>query len=156
MEVRELMTTEPAACLAGDSCRTAGELMRSRRCGFLPVVENHEGRRVIGVVTDRDIALHLTQADVPASRAPVKACMTANPRTVAPQTELEEAARAMEELAVHRLPVVEGGRLVGVLSVKDIALAARRQWARAGPNIPARQMTEIVEAIAAARIPSGR
>src|SRR3989338_5983346 len=122
MEVRELMTRDPAACLPDDTCRTAGELMRSRRCGFLPVVESREGRRVIGVVTDRDIALHLAQADVPASRVPIKACMTAHPRTVAPETELE----------------------------------ARRQWARAGPNIPARQMTEIVEAIAAARIPSGR
>ena len=130
--------------------------MRSRRCGFLPVVEHHAGQRVVGVVTDRDIALHLAWADVPASQAAVSACMTAHPRTVAPDTELEEAARAMEELAVHRLPVVEDGRLVGVLSVKDIALAARKQWARAGPNIPSRQMTEIVEAIAAARIPSGR
>src|SRR3989338_9586065 len=132
MEVRELMTRDPAACLPDDTCRTAGELMRSRRCGFLPGVESREGRRVIGVVTDRDIALHLAQADGPASRVPIKACMTAHPRTVAPETELEDAARAMEELAVHRLPVVAAGRLVGGLSVKAIALAARRQRGQGG------------------------
>lgn len=151
MQVRDLMTPDPAACLPTDSCAAAGELMRLRRCGCLPVVEDRATQRVVGIVTDRDVALHLAQADRPASQVPVQACMTGDPKTVGPEEELEEAAAAMEAIAVHRLPVVERGRLVGVLSLKDIARAARRQWARSGPNVAERQMTEIIEAIAAAR-----
>ena len=156
MEVRDLMSANPVACLPSDTCRTAGELMRRRRCGFLPVVDTPTGGRVVGVVTDRDLALYLAQADVPASQASVNACMTPRPAMVGPGADLEEAARIMEERAVHRLPVVEEGRLVGVLSLKDIALAARKQWAHAGPHLAERQLTEILEAIAAAQVPPGR
>jgi signal-transduction protein with cAMP-binding, CBS, and nucleotidyltransferase domain len=81
----------------------------------------------------------------------VEECMTRQPKTIGPDAELEDAATLMEALAVHRLPVVDEGRLVGVLSLKDIARQARKQWARAGPNVAERQMTEILEAIAAAR-----
>jgi CBS domain-containing protein len=151
MRVRELMTPDPEACLPTESCAAAGAIMARRRCGYVPVVDSQAARRVVGVVTDRDLALHLVRTDRPASQAPVEACMTRKPKTVGPDAELEEAATLMESLAVHRLPVVEGGRLVGVLSLKDIARQARKQWARSGPNVPERQMTEILEAIAAAR-----
>lgn len=151
MQVRELMTKTPEACLAQESCAAAIEIMRRRRCGFVPVVESQATQRVVGVVTDRDIVLHLGRVDRPASQVAVEACMTGDVKTTAPDADLQEAARIMEEAAVHRLPVVEEGRLVGVLSLKDIALAARRQWAYSGPHVAERQMTEIIEAIAAAR-----
>ena len=151
MHIRELMTVDPDACVTGDSCATAIEIMRRRRCGFVPVVESQTTKRVIGVVTDRDIVLHLGRVDRPASQVAVEACMTRDVKVTTPDADLEEAARLMEAAAVHRLPVVEEERLVGVLSLKDIALAARKQWAYSGPHIAERQMTEIIEAIAAAR-----
>lgn len=151
MEVRELMVADPEACSPWDTCDVAGEIMRRRRCGFVPVVESQTTKRVIGVLTDRDIALYLTRANAQANQVPVEACMTKEPRVIAPDADLEDAAKIMEEIAVHRLPVVEDGRLVGVLSLKDIALAARKQWAYSGPHVAERQMTEIIEAIAAAQ-----
>jgi len=153
MQIRELMTSNPAACVPPDSCATALELMRRRACGFLPVVDAQAAKRVVGVVTDRDIALRLGQMDLPASQVTVASCMTSDPKTTTPQTELEDAAKIMEAAAVHRLPVIEDGRLVGVLSLKDIALAARKQWAYSGPHVAERQMTEIIEAIAARQSP---
>jgi CBS domain-containing protein len=152
MNVRELMTPFPEVCLATDSCAAVGEAMRRRGCGYIPIVESRATQRVIGVVTDRDLALYLVRANQPAGDLTVEACMTKQPRTIAPDAELEEAARIMEELAVHRLPVVQDGRLVGVLSLKDLAMAARRQWATAGPHMVERQLTEIIEAIAAAQL----
>jgi CBS domain-containing protein len=128
--------------------------MAKRECGFLPVVESLSGRRVIGVVTDRDIALALGRQDRRASEVAVESCMTRQPKTATPEADLTDAAQVMEALAIHRLPVVQDGRLVGVLSLKDIALAARRQWARSGPNVAERQLTDILEAIAAARLPN--
>ncbi|MBI4003796.1 MAG: CBS domain-containing protein [Candidatus Omnitrophica bacterium] len=153
MQIRELMTSNPAACVPTDSCATALELMGRRACGFLPVVDTQAIKRVVGVVTDRDIALRLGQMDLPASQVTVASCMTSNPKTTTPETELEEAAKVMEGAAVHRLPVIADGRLVGILSLKDIALAARKQWAYSGPHVAERQMTEIIEAIAAAQLP---
>lgn len=134
MDARELMTANPEACLPTDTCAVAAGIMRRRSCGFVPVVESQETRRVIGVVTDRDLALHLVQADRRAGEVPVSACMTREVRMVAPDAELEEIAGTMEAAAVHRVPVVEDGRLVGVLSVSDMARAASQEWAKPGPH----------------------
>ena len=151
MRIRDIMTKDPEACLASASCAEAIEIMRRRKCGFVPIVDSHASRRVIGVVTDRDIVLHLGHTDRSASQIAVEACMTREVKTVLPDADLEDAARVMEAAAVHRVTVVESGTLVGVLSIKNIALAARQQWAYAGPHVAERQMTEIIEAIAAAR-----
>ena len=63
MWVRELMTEEPALCVPTDSCVAAGAIMRVRRCGFVPVVESHVTHRVIGVLTDREMVLHVLGVD---------------------------------------------------------------------------------------------
>lgn len=149
MRIQEIMTAGPEACEPGDSCAVAGEIMRRRACGFVPVVDSQDAKRVVGVVTDRDLALYLVRKNQPASQLTVEGCMTRTPRVIAPDADLEAAAALMEEFAVHRLPVVEQGRLVGVLSLRDIARVASRQWAHSGPHIVERQMTEIIEAIAA-------
>ena len=151
MNVRELMTPDPEVCIPQDTLDVVGKIMRGRRCGFVPVVDSQATKRVVGVLTDRDIALYLTQTDARATRVKVETCMTKEPHTVAPEAELEEAARVMEQSAVHRLPVVEEGRLVGILSLKDIARAARKEWAGTGPRRAEQQMVDILEAIAAAQ-----
>jgi CBS domain-containing protein len=151
MNVQELMTTDPEACAPRDTLNVSGEIMRRRRCGFVPVVDSQATKQVIGVLTDRDIALYLTRTDAQATQVQVEACMTKEPKTISPEAELEEAARIMEQHAVHRLPVVENGRLVGILSLKDIARAARKEWAGTGPRRAEQQMVDIIEAIAAAQ-----
>lgn len=155
MQVRALMTSDPVVCLPADSCAVAGQRMQQRQCGFLPVVESLATQRVVGVLTDRDLALHLVKVDRPASQVLVRACMAQPVTSISPDAELEEAAAAMEAIAVHRLPVVEAGRVIGVLSLKDIAREARRAWARTGPNVAERQLREIMEAIAAVRTAGG-
>lgn len=151
MKVRDLMTKDPEACVPSDSCAKAGEIMQRRNCGFVPVVEDQKTRRVVGVVTDRDITLHLVQADSPPSQLPVQACMTRQPKAVSPDAEMDEAAEIMQSSAIHRLPVVEEGALVGVLALKDIAGAARAEWSSPGAHRTERQVADIVEAISTAR-----
>ncbi len=125
--------------------------MRRRQRGFLPVVDSLTTKRVIGVVTARDILLHLVRLNRPASQVTVKVCMTAAPTTISSEADLEDAVRVMKEAALHRLPVVDRGKLVGVLSLQDIALSVRRQWAYVGPHVTEQHVTEIIEAIAVAR-----
>lgn len=133
MRVRELMTEYPAACTAEDPCAIAGDIMARRNCGFVPVVDSLVTKRVVGVVTDRDLALHLTQADRRPHEISVEECMTSQPKTVRPEMDVDEAIRLMEEEALHRVPVVENGKLVGVLSRKDLVGVAHEERDRPRP-----------------------
>lgn len=150
MKVGECMTTDMSVCVAESSCTAAGEIMRRRRSGFLPVVDSLKTKRVVGVVTDRDLMLHLVRQP-PARQIPVKACMTKAPTLISADADLEEAIQVMKRAAVRQLPVVNDGVLVGVLSLLDIALAVRRQWAYVEPTVTDQRVTEIIEAIAVAR-----
>ena len=150
MKVSECMTTDMSVCVAESSCAAAGEIMRQSQRGFIPVVDSLKTKRVIGVVTDRDLMLHLVRQPTVA-HIPVKVCMIKAPMLISADADLEEAIQVMKRTAVGQLPVVEDGILVGVLSLLDIALAVRRQWAYAGQNVTDQQVTEIIEAIAVAR-----
>ena len=151
MFVKDVMTSNPETCLAAQSCASAGQIMIRRNCGFVPIIDSPISRRVIGVVTDRDILTHLVQTGEPADSLPVKACMTSPVKTVDAGADLMDAVELMEKAAVQRLPIVENGRLVGVLSLKDIALVARKEWASSGPHRVEHRLTDIIEAIAASR-----
>ena len=149
MKVRELMTPDPEVCAVTESCAAAGAIMRRRACGFVPIVDDRRTGQVVGVVTDRDLALYLTDTNLPSYLATVRACMRAPVISAAPDDELTEAAAKMEAAKIHRLPVIEQGRLVGVLSLRDIARAARREWSQLGPHLAEQQAIEILEATAA-------
>ena len=151
MYIREFMSTNVKVCVPEQSCAIASEIMRRRQCGFVPVVDSPKTKRVIGVVTARDILRQLVRVDRPASRVAVKDCMTDAPTTISSEADLEEAARVMKGAALHRLPVIDRGKLIGVLSLQDIALATRKQWAYIGPHLNEQHVTEILEAIAVAR-----
>ena len=151
MQVWEFMTADVKACVPEHSCAIAGDIMRRRRCGLVPVVDSLTSKRVTGVVTARDILFHLVRLDRPAGRVTVEICMTRAPKIISSEADLKDAIRIMREAAVWRLPVIDNGKLVGVLSLQDIALAARRQWAYVGPHVTDQHVTEILEAIAVAR-----
>lgn len=125
--------------------------MRRQKYGFVAIVDGQRTKRVIGVVTARDIVQCLVRRGRAASRVTMKACMTKAPETIASEASLEEAVRVMKKAAVTRLPVIERGKFVGVLSLQGIALAARRQWAYVGLSISDQHVTEILEAVAVAR-----
>lgn len=150
MEIRDLFTRDPVACLPSDTCMKAGEIMEERNCGFVPVISGST-RKVVGVVTDRDIALCLTRTNRPAGRVRVEECMSMDPTVITEAAEVEDAVRLMELAAIHRLPVVDAeGKLVGVLSLKDIALAAGREDVLEHPSELETQVAELIETIAAA------
>ncbi len=151
MRVQDLMTIDPAACTPKDNCAVAGKIMRQHNCGIVPVVENHETRKIVGVITDRDLALCLSQEQLPASQVPVSACMTREVKTVSPELSMEEAVELMEFAAIHRLPVTEDEKLIGILSLRDIALYAKQVRGSIDERIVEREVAEIVEAIALAR-----
>ncbi len=118
MKVRDLMTSGPATVGPDDPCAQAATLMREEDCGSIPVVRDG---RLVGIVTDRDIAIRAVAAGKDPRSTPVSEVMSADPVTITPDTEANEAARLMAEFQVRRLPVVDGGRLCGIVVTAQLA-----------------------------------
>ncbi len=95
-------------------------MMKFHDVGVIPVCE---GTKLVGVITDRDIVTCCVAGGNEATKCRAKEIMSFNPVTVNPDTDLEEAARLMGKEQVHRLPVIENGRLVGLVSLGDISIA---------------------------------
>ena len=122
MKVQEAMTAEPVACTPDDPLCEASLFMRGNGCGVVPVVESENTKRLVGIVTDRDIMLHVCAEKKNPTELKVEGCMTKSPVTVSPEESLERAAALMGEHQVRRLPVTDAkGDLVGILSLADIA-----------------------------------
>ncbi len=120
MRVRDIMTSDPAWCTPESTAREAATLMREHDCGSIPVVQSKEKRNLVGTVTDRDLAIRgLAEGKGPEAR--VRELMTSSPVTCGPDDEVETVREVMVARLVRRVPVVEGGALVGIVAQADIA-----------------------------------
>ncbi len=146
MRVDALMSTDLATVRADTDLRVAIGEMRSHDCGFLPVVEG--GGRVVGVITDRDVALALGTDDVRPSERLVGDVMTRDPHACRVDESAHQALRRMHDARVRRLPVLnDAGHLAGAISIDDLVLVA--QNVRAGADrVSFEQVMEAVEALA--------
>ena len=116
--IREAMTPSPTTVEPGTTAQDAARTMKSEDVGSLPIVE---GERLVGVVTDRDIAIRIV-AEGKGIDTPVGEIASKDIVTVDPEQSLEEAVRLMAKHQVRRLPVTEeDGKLIGVLAQADIA-----------------------------------
>jgi len=129
MKVDQVMTSDAVYCRAGESLARAAQLMWDRDCGCVPVVD-HE-KRVIGMVTDRDVCMAALHRGRPLHELVVSDAMATVPVTVGPEETVVVAQDVMRRARVRRLPVTDvTGKLVGVLSLHDLARAAttERRW----------------------------
>jgi CBS domain-containing protein len=118
-QIRELMTVKPRTVKAGDSVVEAAKLMRGEDAGIAPIVD---GDRLVGVVTDRDIAIRVVAEGRDPQSTKVEEVASQNLVTIDPQQDLDEALRLMAQHQLRRLPVVEeDGKLVGIVAQADVA-----------------------------------
>jgi CBS domain-containing protein len=120
MKVRETMAETVTSASPADMVAAAAQAMREEDAGFLPVLD---GDRLVGVLTDRDIVVRVVAERADPSEVSVGDVMSTDVQTVAPDDDLSDAAKLMSDGEVRRLPVVEGGRLVGVLSHGNLVQA---------------------------------
>jgi CBS domain-containing protein len=120
--VREAMTTSPRSIERGGSVVEAAQMMASEDVGSLPVVE---GGELVGMVTDRDLVLQVIAKDRDPSEVRISEVASQNPIVASPEESLDEALKRMAQEQVRRLPVVEAGRLVGILAQADVAREAK-------------------------------
>ncbi|MGH2451219.1 MAG: CBS domain-containing protein [Candidatus Limnocylindria bacterium] len=118
MKTKEIMTREPVTLAPEATAAEAATLMKQEDCGSLPVVE---GGVLVGIVTDRDIVVRGIAAGKDPRTLRIAEIMSADPVTISPDTDVDEAAAVMAERQVRRLPVVEDGRLVGLLVIAQVA-----------------------------------
>ncbi len=124
MELRTIMTTEPASCTQGTSLADIARLMREYDCGAIPVLDDEKSRRPIGVVTDRDIVVRLVADDRDPTTATASDCMTTPAYMITDEASLADACHLMETRKVRRVVVVDSnGQLCGMVALADVALS---------------------------------
>ena len=117
--IRELMTKDPHALASGATVMEAARMMRDEDTGIVPIVD---GDKLVGTVTDRDVAIRVVAEGKSPEHVTVGEIASRELVTIDPQQELDEALRLMARHQVRRLPVVEeDGRLVGIVAQADIA-----------------------------------
>jgi CBS domain-containing protein len=117
--VAEVMAHDPATVDVDAPISEAARTMRAADVGDVLIVE---GGRLRGIITDRDIAVRAVAEDKDPSTPVREACSGAELITVTPDTTIEQATQLMRSNAVRRLPVVEGDRPVGIVSIGDLAI----------------------------------
>lgn len=146
MRARDLMTSDPLVVTPSDHVSRAAEIMRDTRVGCVPVVQSVKSPVLLGLITDRDIAVRCV-AKGHDSKCDVKAHMTAGPlQTVGPDADVSEVIEKMEAGQVRRIPVVgDRGVLLGIVAQADIAT-------KVGPKEP-RKVEELLERVSAPACP---
>ncbi|MDP4178325.1 MAG: CBS domain-containing protein [Bacillota bacterium] len=120
MTVKDLMTTNVASVCSDDTVDHAAQLMREYNVGSIPVCDNNN--KIIGIITDRDIALRSSADGQNTKAQSVRDIMSSNPVVGRPDMDVNDAARIMSERQIRRLPIVENNNLIGVVSLGDIAV----------------------------------
>jgi CBS domain-containing protein len=133
--VREAMTEDPRSIGPSASVVEAARLMRDEHVGSLPITD---GDTLVGMITDRDITTRVVAEAADLATSSVGDVYSQDLISVEPDKDLEEALTLMARHQVRRLPVVEDGRLVGIVAQADIALALSEDEKKTG---------ELVEAI---------
>jgi CBS domain-containing protein len=143
VKAKDIMTQNPACVTPADSLRDAARAMRENDAGALPVVEDANNRRLIGMITDRDIAIRAV-ADGKGADTLVRDVMTDGPDAVRADDDVQRVVEVMESRQVRRVPIIdENGGVIGMVAQADIA-----RHDRAASD---RQVGRVVEAISEPR-----
>ena len=139
MLTKDLMTKAPACCTPSDTARDAARVMQENDCGSVPIVDDRESNRIVGVVTDRDLAMRgIAMGRGPDT--PLSELMTPDPECCKADDNIDVVARTMTDRQLRRVIIVDGDRrCVGIVAQADIALA--------GESIGTGDVARIVESI---------
>jgi CBS domain-containing protein len=127
--ISEVMTRDPATCSTSDSAADAARAMRDGNFGAVVVTDDES---VAGILTDRDIVVRAVAEGRDPGSTSIGEIFSANPTTLSPGDNVSEAVARMREDHIRRLPVVEDGKAVGIVSIGDLAVSHDGESALAG------------------------
>ena len=123
----EVMTKNPACCLSADAVSKAAQLMKKDNVGSIPVIETEQSKKLVGIVTDRDLALKVVADGRDVKSTKVTEVMTHKVVTCHVDDDLQKAVDAMAEHQLRRMPVVDSEyKIVGIISQADVATRANQ------------------------------
>ena len=127
MKCREIMTKDPVCCLPGDTVDKAALLMKTEEVGPIPVVTDQQTKRLVGIITDRDLAVKVVAEALDARTTTVEEVMTTGVIACHADDDLRKALGAMEDHQVRRIPVVDDGdHIIGIIAQADIATRVKQ------------------------------
>jgi CBS domain-containing protein len=127
MQVKEVMTSDPACCTADTPLPEVARMMIDNDCGEIPVIDNNSSKVPIGVVTDRDIVCRTVANGLNPVELTAADCMSKPIVTVTADMSIEDCSRLMEEKLIRRIPVVDDrGSIRGIVALADIARHAKK------------------------------
>jgi len=127
MTCEQVMTADPKCCVPTDSAMRAARLMKIEDVGSLPVCGNRDSKRLVGIITDRDLALEVVAEGRDPQSTLLQDVMTREPFTCRIDEDFETALERMEKNQIRRIPVVDrAGQLVGIISQADVATRTER------------------------------
>lgn len=119
MKIKDIMTTNVQYANPQSSLNEVANQMKDLNVGSMPVCD--DTTKIVGIVTDRDIVVRGLSKNT-LNNSPVSNIMTRKPVTVTPETSVKEASKLMSEHQIRRLPVIEEGKLVGIVAIGDLAV----------------------------------
>src|SRR5262244_3092815 len=120
MKVSEIMTRDPKTAQLESTLEEIAALMKAEDVGAIPVVD--DDRELVGIVTDRDIVIRCVAEGKEASDTTVEDILSEDLTTIEPGADVQQAARLMAEKQIRRLPVVQDGDLIGMVSIGDVSV----------------------------------
>ena len=118
----DVMTKDPICCLPDDTVVKAAKLMKTGNFGSIPVIENEQTKKLVGIVTDRDLALTIVAEARDSRDIKVESVMTTGMITCLAQDDLQKALDAMSTHQLRRIPVVDlNNRILGIIAQADVA-----------------------------------
>lgn len=118
----DVMTKNPVCCLPDDMVAKVAQLMQSGNIGSIPVIENEQTQKLVGIVTDRDLALKIVAQGQDAKSTKVEAVMTRQIVTCRAEDDLQKALDTMAEHQLRRIPIVDtDNKIVGIIAQADVA-----------------------------------
>ena len=127
MTCRDIMTENPACCAPNDAVAKVAQLMQAEDVGSIPVVQDQASKRLIGVVTDRDLAIRVVAAGKDSMSTTVSEVMSSDPVSCGPDDDLHKALEAMSRHQVRRIPIVDRNQMViGIIAQADVARNLRQ------------------------------
>jgi len=123
MKCNEVMTKNPVCCLPDDLVTKAAQLMKSEHVGSIPVIENEETRKLVGIVTDRDLTIRIVAEGLDARSTKVETVMARKVVTCGAEDDLQKAVDAMSNNQLRRMPIVDGdNKILGIIAQADVAV----------------------------------
>ena len=118
-----VMTKDPVCCLSSDSVQSAAKMMKDTDVGPIPVIDDKSAKKLVGIITDRDLAMRVVAEGLDPKSTTVEQAMTSDVFSCHADDDLQKAVDAMKQYQLRRIPIVtDGGSICGIISQADVAL----------------------------------